>query len=72
MSPRGQQAKSLGQTDTSVSPPMARTNNMGGTSRPMDFAVFRLITNSNLVACTAGRSAGLGASFGEGCRKALL
>ena len=30
----------------------------GGTSRPSAFAVFRLITNSNLVGCTIGRSAG--------------
>src|SRR5437763_2004511 len=31
----------------------------GGTLRPNAFAVFRLITNSNLVDWTAGRSAGL-------------
>jgi len=27
--------------------------------RPSDFAVFKLITSSNLVACSTGRSAGL-------------
>src|SRR6266704_2301535 len=30
----------------------------GGTSMPSAFAVLRLITNSNLVGCTTGRSAG--------------
>src|SRR5436305_330200 len=30
----------------------------GGTLRPSALAVLRLITNSNLVDCTAGRSAG--------------
>src|SRR5215470_14708066 len=29
-----------------------------GTVRPRDFAVFRLITSSNLVGCKTGRSAG--------------
>ena len=32
--------------------------NVGGTSRPSARAVTRLMTNSNLVACTTGRSAG--------------
>ena len=36
----------------------ARAESVGGTSRPNSFAVFRLITNSNLVGCTTGRSAG--------------
>src|SRR6516165_6608779 len=31
----------------------------GGTAIPSAFAVFRLITNSNLVGCSTGRSAGL-------------
>jgi hypothetical protein len=30
----------------------------GGTSRPSACAVFKFITNSNLVGCTIGRSAG--------------
>jgi hypothetical protein len=37
----------------------ARASNVGGTSRPRDFAVCRLITNSNLVDCSTGKSAGL-------------
>ena len=37
----------------------ARASSIGGTSMPSAFAVFRLITNSNLVDCTTGRSAGL-------------
>jgi hypothetical protein len=32
---------------------------VGGRSRPRAFAVLRLITNSNLVGCSTGRSAGL-------------
>jgi hypothetical protein len=32
---------------------------MGGTLRPSALAVLRLITNSNLVGCWTGRSAGL-------------
>ena len=32
--------------------------NVGGTSRPCASAVFRLITNANLVACSTGRWAG--------------
>jgi hypothetical protein len=36
----------------------ARADNVGGTSRLSSFAVFRLITNSNLVGCPTGRSAG--------------
>ena len=36
----------------------ALADSPGGTSRPSAFAVFRLITNSNLVGCTTGRSAG--------------
>ena len=37
----------------------ARADSGGGTSMPSVFAVLRLITNSNLVTCTTGRSAGL-------------
>src|SRR5215475_11812728 len=36
----------------------ARASSVGGTSRSSAFAVFRLITNSNLVACITCRSAG--------------
>src|SRR6476619_6122900 len=36
----------------------ARADRVGGTSRPSALAVFRLITNSNLVDCTTGRSPG--------------
>src|SRR5258706_1554378 len=37
----------------------ARPSSVGGTARPSAFAVFKLITNSNLVGCSTGRSAGL-------------
>ena len=37
----------------------ARASSVGGTSMPSDFAVLRLITNSNLVGCMTGRSPGL-------------
>src|SRR5215211_1585030 len=36
----------------------ARASKVGGTVRPRAFAVFRLITSSNLVGCRTGRSAG--------------
>jgi len=36
----------------------ARTRSEGGTLRPSALAVFRLITISNLVGCSIGRSAG--------------
>src|SRR5262245_1838500 len=36
----------------------ARASSVGGTSRPSDLAVLRLITSSNCVGCTTGRSAG--------------
>src|SRR5262249_26692996 len=36
----------------------ARASSVGGTSRPSALAVFRLITNSNLVGACTGRSAG--------------
>ena len=36
----------------------ARVRRLGGISRPSAFAVFRLITSSNLVGCSTGRSAG--------------
>jgi hypothetical protein len=36
----------------------ASARRFGGTSRPSAFAVFRLITSSNLVGCMTGRSAG--------------
>src|SRR2546427_8727723 len=37
----------------------ARASKFGGTSRPSAFAGLRLSTNSNLVGCMTGRSAGL-------------
>src|SRR5262249_11898365 len=37
----------------------ARIITTGGIVRPRALAVFRLITNSNLVGCSTGRSAGL-------------
>src|SRR5258708_28269745 len=37
----------------------ARTSSVGGTVRPSALAVFMLITSSNLVGCSTGRSAGL-------------
>src|SRR5262249_35736869 len=36
----------------------ARARSVGGTSKPKALAVFRLTTNSNLVPCCTGRSAG--------------
>jgi len=36
----------------------ARASSVGGTSRPRALAVVRLITNSNFVGCSTGRSAG--------------
>ena len=36
----------------------ARASSDGGMSRPSDFAVLRLITSSNLVGASTGRSAG--------------
>jgi hypothetical protein len=36
----------------------ARASSDGGTSRPSALAVLRLITSSNLVGCSTGRSAG--------------
>jgi len=36
----------------------ARASSAGGTVRPSTFAVLRLITSSNLVGCSTGRSAG--------------
>src|SRR5215471_5696756 len=36
----------------------ARASNIGGTSRPSAFAAFRLMTRSNLVGCSTGRSRG--------------
>ena len=36
----------------------ARASSVGGTSRPSALAVFRLMTSSNLVGCSTGRSAG--------------
>src|SRR5262249_59496485 len=38
----------------------ARTNSDCGIVRPSALAVLRLITNSNLVGCSTGRSAGFG------------
>ena len=37
----------------------ARTSSVGGISMPSAFAALRLRTNSNLVGCSMGRSAGL-------------
>src|SRR5262249_48649731 len=37
----------------------ARMSTIGGIVRPRALAVFRLITNSNFVGCSTGRSAGL-------------
>ena len=37
----------------------ARASTFGGIVRPICFAVFRLITSSNFVGCSTGRSAGL-------------
>ena len=37
----------------------ARASNVGGIARPMALAALRLITKSNLVGCSTGRSAGL-------------
>src|SRR5450759_4593171 len=37
----------------------ARTSSAGGTSRPIAFAVLRLMANSNFVGCWTGRSIGL-------------
>src|SRR5262249_19357320 len=37
----------------------ARASSVGGTVRPSAIAVIRLITSSNLVGCSTGRSAGL-------------
>ena len=36
----------------------ARADSIGGTTMPSAFAAVRLITNSNLVDCATGRSAG--------------
>src|SRR5215471_4198560 len=37
----------------------ARASSVGGTVRPSAFAALRLMTSSNLVGCSIGRSAGL-------------
>src|SRR5262249_8826272 len=37
----------------------ARASTLGGIVRPICFAAFRLMTNSNFVGCSTGRSAGL-------------
>ena len=37
----------------------ARANTLGGIVRPICFAAFRLMMNSNFVGCSTGRSAGL-------------
>ena len=36
----------------------ARASSIGGTSMPSAFAVLRLMTSSNLVGCSTGRSPG--------------
>jgi len=43
---------------------LAIASSVGGIVRPSVFAVFRLITSSNLVDCTTGRSAGFPPVFG--------
>jgi hypothetical protein len=45
----------------------ARATTAGGISSPMALAVFRLMTNSNLVGCNTGRSAGF-SPFEQSCR----
>src|SRR5262245_20540742 len=40
-------------------PSPASASRVGGTSRPSALAVFRLMTSSNLVGCSTGKSAGL-------------
>ena len=47
----------------------ALTNTFGGIVRPICFAVFKLITNSNFIGCSTGRSAGLALS--ESCPRKL-
>src|SRR5215813_6841330 len=37
----------------------ARANTFGGIVRPICLAAFRLMTNSNFIGCSTGRSAGL-------------
>ena len=37
----------------------ARERNSGESVRPICFAAFKLMTNSNFVACCTGKSAGL-------------
>src|SRR5579872_4821682 len=37
---------------------LARASNVGGIARPSDLALLRLMTNSNLVGSSTGRSAG--------------
>src|SRR2546430_156393 len=37
----------------------ARASTLGGIVRPICFAAFRLMTNSNFLGCSTGRSAGL-------------
>ena len=39
----------------------ARASTFGGIVRPICFAVFKLITNSNFVGCSTGKIGGLGA-----------
>src|SRR5262249_49901379 len=53
----------------------ARASSVGGTSRPSIRAVWALITSSNLLDCTTGRSAGLAPlrippAENSSCRKA--
>ena len=45
----------------------ARASRVGGTSRPSALAVLRLITSSNLVGCSIGKSAGFAPV--ESCRR---
>jgi hypothetical protein len=54
---RGQPVRSLAPFHSITS--SARASSVGGISRPSILAVWALMTNSNLVDCSTGRSAGL-------------
>ena len=55
--PRDRRAVEQRAADHSITS-SARASSVGGTSRPSALAVIRLMTNSNLVDCKTGRSAG--------------
>jgi hypothetical protein len=61
---RGAEHRSTAEQRDELAPPhsitsSARASSVGGISTPSALAVLRLITNSNLVGCSIGRSAGL-------------